>query len=175
MSKVKFERESNSKVTLNRYAKFRCNDPESVINLMSKMKSDKLNEVNQDDWLFKIYSGVSDDYTKRIKIRYENGIPKCAYVYDRANETKESEFQYYILSSTETLDLLLQSGLRFVKVSKTRQRWKKDNTLFHLDFIDGIGSVFEIEVLGSSQNLDFSIFEEYLGEELIGSNEDFVK
>jgi adenylate cyclase class IV len=68
-------------------------------------------------------------------------------------------------------------------VVKTREVWRKENTVFHLDTVKGVGTIFEVELqkTGKVSEKDRRIFNSYqekllpfLGEGIKGSNVDLV-
>ncbi len=71
-------------------------------------------------------------------------------------------------------------GIRAI-VRKRRELWHKDNVIFNLDDVDGVGQVLEVEVQ-DKEGLDIesqiqeyrSIFEPFLGGFIFGSNEDLA-
>ena len=78
----------------------------------------------------------------------------------------------------EMLDAAL--GIRVV-VRKQRELWRKENAVFNLDTVDGVGPVFEVEVKAEgeydadAQVAEYRrIFAPYLGADIAGSNEDLM-
>ena len=70
-------------------------------------------------------------------------------------------------------------GVRTV-VRKKRELWMLGTTRFHLDTVEGVGRVFEVEVvLQDGETSDdaeryLRLFEPYLGQRIEGSNEDLL-
>ena len=78
----------------------------------------------------------------------------------------------------DVLDAAL--GTRAV-VRKQRELWRKGNAVFHLDTVEDVGQVFEVEVKAvegtdaDAQVAEYRrIFSAFLGEDIVGSNEDLV-
>ena len=71
-------------------------------------------------------------------------------------------------------------GIRAV-VRKERELWRKDNVVFNLDTVEGVGQILEVEAQArDGRDIDLQIseyqrlFEPCLGERIVGSNEDLV-
>lgn len=66
-------------------------------------------------------------------------------------------------------------------VRKQRELWRKDNVIFNLDTGEGVGQVFEVEVMAQEgAEIETQLAENrrrfgpYLGPDISGSNEDLV-
>ena len=71
-------------------------------------------------------------------------------------------------------------GARAV-VRKQRELWRKDNVIFNLDNVEGVGQILEVEVKDEDgcdidQQLDEyrSVLGPVMGSYIVGSNEDLV-
>lgn len=71
-----------------------------------------------------------------------------------------------------------------VIVEKTREVWRKNNTVFHLDTIKGVGKVFEVEFqkkgkITEEDQMTMGKYRDkllpYLGGIIVGSNKDLVR
>lgn len=180
MSEIRFENSNSNEVKLKRVFKFKCLNREAIENFLQNHGASKISSVSQEDYLFRVISEHSNRDTKRIKVRYENGNPKCVYVYDRVIEASESTFDYFLISDVSYLDILKSANLPYKRVRKIRDRWKLGDLIFHLDLIEGLGEVIELENLNSENEVNlgqiiFEKIEKFLGEELSGSNEDLVQ
>ena len=66
-------------------------------------------------------------------------------------------------------------------VRKQRELWRKDNVVFNLDTVEGVGHILEVEVQAQDgRDIDLQIAEyrrllaPCLGDHIVGSNEDLV-
>ena len=66
-------------------------------------------------------------------------------------------------------------------VRKQRELWRKDNVVFNLDTVEGVGQILEVEVQAQGGcDIDLQIteyqrlFQPCLGDHIVGSNEDIV-
>ncbi|MDD4990069.1 MAG: CYTH domain-containing protein [Candidatus Pacebacteria bacterium] len=121
-----------------------------------------------------------------LKLRIENSKQTLIY-YQRANfsaiTSTPSDIILLPVQDSKILSFLSKAlGVRAV-VEKTRELWKKENTVFHLDKVKNAGNIFEIEVWSSSKTAtkDKIKFGEYKKKLLLlldkiikGSNEDLV-
>lgn len=121
-----------------------------------------------------------------MKLRIENSKQTLIY-YQRANfsaiTSTPSDIILLPVQDSKILSFLSKAlGVRAV-VEKTRELWKKENTVFHLDKVKNAGNIFEIEVWSSSKTAtkDKIKFGEYKKKLLLlldkiikGSNEDLV-
>ena len=71
-------------------------------------------------------------------------------------------------------------GIRAV-VRKRRELWRKDNVIFNLDDVQGVGRILEVEAQAKAgRDVDQQVnqyrrlFEPHLGDDIVGSNEDLV-
>ena len=119
---------------------------------------------------------------RRLKLRVENGKRQLIYYCDRQEEgARTSRFQLWDIDDPqveEALDAVL--GTRAI-VRKHRELWHKENVIFNLDTVEGVGQILEVEVQDKDgHNIDCQI-EEYrrllgpfLDRYINGSNEDLV-
>jgi adenylate cyclase class IV len=91
------------------------------------------------------------------------------------------EVDYQAISIANNLkDVLIGALGVSAIVSKRRELWTLPRTLFNLDTIDGIGKVFEAEVIQPRGEVTVEIrsyldlLERYLGDRIEGSNEDLL-
>lgn len=91
------------------------------------------------------------------------------------------EVDYQAISIANNLkDVLIGALGVSAIVSKRRELWTLPRTLFNLDTINGIGKVFEAEVIQPRGEVTVEIrsyldlLERYLGDRIEGSNEDLL-
>lgn len=114
-----------------------------------------------------------------LKLREENGEQHLIYYYPIHNQgQREVKFNLW-----EVRDTNLQSIFDMVLkpkgvVKKTREKWVKQDIVFHLDVVEGAGDIFEIETQSTTQSEMEELrklFLPYLGEQIKVSNIDLVR
>ena len=120
--------------------------------------------------------------TQRLKFRTENGHREILYFYDRSKTgLLASPYQTWYIDDPKIKEILsITLGIRVI-VHKRREKWEKGSFVFHLDKVDKVGKIFEIEIY--EQNDDDALaqveilghqLDPYLGSRIIGSNEDLI-
>ena len=119
---------------------------------------------------------------QRLKLRTENGYRQILFFYDRSKEdVSGNSFLTWEIDDPRVQEILSTIlGIR-VTVRKRREEWQKGNIVFHLDKVDNIGKIFEVEIL---EQVDPDAvghvamicrqLDPYLGSRIIGSNEDLI-
>lgn len=167
----------------NREIKAYCPDFDPIRSLLSKHGASLLDETEQVDYYYNLASDTDSATQRRLKIRTDgNGPPQVIYYVEGQEQgARTSSFRVWGLSGLETKDMLdAVLGIRAV-VRKQRERWEKDNVVFHLDEVEGVGRVLEVEIR-SQEGIDAEaqlaeyqqLLGAHLGERIIGSNEDLV-
>jgi adenylate cyclase class IV len=172
-----FEKQ-NGTVKLNRELKGLCNKLEEVAEVLKSIGAlPQLMEVNQTDYIFRLPSPLSGRDTRRIKFRLMNGEPFGVYLYDRFFEGTKATFEYIRPSDLTLVQALQSSEVPYVLISKTRTRWILGDILIHLDRVQGLGDIVEVETLseGSIPNVVIEVIAPYLFKKLEGSNEDYMQ
>ena len=163
-----------------------CSDFVGVRKVLRAMGAKKEVVKKQEDYFFELpekTSGISP----RLKLRLEGNVKSLIY-YERPDFGKTDEttsrITLYDVRDNELLPFLKQAlGIKAI-VNKTREVWRKSDTVFHLDTIKGIGSIFEIELqkTGKITHADrtrFTLYRDrllpYLGEMIKSSNVDLVR
>jgi len=160
-----------------------CDNFTAVRALLKKVGAKRERPTKQDDTFFNLPTEKS---AGRLKLRRE-GKDEVLVYYVRPDFKKDegatADAQFFFVHDRELLPLLENAlGVRS-RVIKTREVWHKDNAVFHLDKVNGVGNVFEIEVqsLGKLQEKDkklfkyfHSLFLPYLGKIIKGSNGDLL-
>jgi adenylate cyclase class 2 len=162
-----------------------CSDFHGVRKVLKTIGAKKEVVKNQKDFFFELPKRKIGN--PRLKLRIENRKETLIY-YDRPNFKKEKEtkatIKLYKVHDKELLPFLKESlGVKAI-VEKKREVWRKDNTVFHLDDVKGVGKIFEVELqrFGKINQKDINIFKKYqtellphLGPVIRGSNVDLVK
>lgn len=161
----------------NQEIKCRCPDFRPVRRTLREIGAERLGVHRQVDTYLKLPPGAG---AKRLKLRREgNTVRLIAYSDTYADGLRHVE--YYIGEASSGLGYLLERALGVsAVVSKKREQWRKDSTLFNLDIVEGVGGVFEVEVIqGSGEGNGvvglYQLFAAHLGEPILGSNEDLVR
>ncbi len=165
--------------------KHRCADFEKVREVLRGLGAKKEAEKTQKDFFFHL-SPEKEAASGRLKLRIEKDHQFIIY-YERpdfvSGKDTASAVQLYEVHDETLLPFLQKAlGVKAV-VQKQREVWRITNTVFHLDTIDGVGNIFEIELQkqGEIAEEDRQIFSSYqtallpyLGEVVVGSNVDLI-
>lgn len=164
-------------VRLNRELKHYCPDFRPVRRLLRQIGAVAYGEQRQVDYFYHLPDG-----SRRLKLRVQHGGQTLIYYYDRYGQKSRSvEFQLFEVRDPQLRRVLETAlGVRAV-VRKRRELWMKGTTKFHLDRVDGVGQVFEVEIAarrgdGAARQLARyrELFGPHLGEPIVGSNEDLL-
>ena len=167
---------------LNREIKAYCPDFAPVRRLLQDRGVVFVEVKEQVDFFYHLPVSSNDEGTRRLKLRVEKGKDQLIYYYDRREtNARTSRFQFWDIDDPQikvALDTSL--GARAV-VRKQRELWRKENVIFNLDTVEGVGQIFEAEVQEKdgydieSQVEEYRhLLESYLGLDIVGSNEDLV-
>ena len=168
----------NGNVKLKRVLKGLCSNLEEVAEVLQSMGAvPQSKEVHQSDYVFRLPSSLSGRDTRRIKFRIVNGEPFGVYLYDRFPEGMEASFEFIRPSDLSLVQALQSSGVPYVLVSKTRTRWLLGDMLIHLDRVQDLGDVVEVEK-ASANDIPCEVVDAitpYIIKQLEGSNEDYMQ
>ena len=172
----------------NREIKAYCPDFEPIRSILSQQGATQLDPMEQVDYYYNLASDRDSETNRRLKVRIDGvGPPQVIYYVEGQEEgARTSSFRVWGLNGLETKDMLdAVLGIRAV-VRKQREIWEKDNVVFHLDEVEGIGRVLEVEIrsqdsdgpgaqLAETQLAEYQrLLGPHLGERITGSNEDLV-
>lgn len=162
-----------------------CPDFVSVRRVLKSLGAQKDKVTKQKDFFFELPKKKGGN--PRLKLRIENGKHMLIF-YDRpdfkAGKQTKALIKIYETKSPELLPVILEALGVSAVVEKTREIWRKENTVFHLDNVKGVGNIFEVELQkhGAITAGDKKIFQAYqgallphLGKVINGSNVDLVK
>ena len=167
---------------LNREIKAYCPDFAPVRAILREQSAEFVEVKDQVDHYYRIPPADEDGGTRRLKLRVEKGKRTLIYYWDR-HEAGARTSRYRLAEADdprigEMLETAL--GTRAV-VRKQRELWRKDNAIFNLDRVEGVGQLLEVEVLAEDGCDIDAVAKEYrrlfapcLGSYIIGSNEDLV-
>ena len=167
---------------LNRELKAHCEDFATVRRLLQDQGAIFVEIKEQVDHYYHLPAGNADEGTHRLKLRVEKGKGELIYYCDRQEAgARTSRFQIAEADDPRMGDVLAAAlGVRAV-VRKRRELWRKDNVKFHLDTVDGVGRILEVEVqdadgcdIDAQLNEYRDLFAPCLGSDIVGSNEDLV-
>lgn len=161
-----------------------CDDFNAIRKVLKKIGAQKEIVKKQKDFFFFLPKEKAKQ-KGRLKLRVENANMFLVY-YERPDFVvgKDTAADIGLLDTDmHTLHFLEKAlGVQAV-VEKKREVWRKDNTVFHLDEVKGVGKIFEIELQkeGKIAESDKVLFKEYqkqvlpfLGKIIKGSNVDLV-
>ena len=162
-----------------------CSKFERIREILEEIGAEKEGTKNQRD-IFFCLPKVEDGIQRRLKLRVENRTKTLVY-YKRPDfqegKATGAEVLLYAVEDEELITFLSRALGELAVVEKEREVWRKDNTVFNLDTVKGVGGIFEIELQKEGEVVpeDEKTFHEYrksfeahLGEVVGGSNVDLV-
>ena len=170
-------------VRLNREIKAFCPDFAPARQVLRDIGADFVAVKEQVDYFYRLPAAADDgEGTRRLKLRFEGDKAQVIHYCDRReNGARTSRFRIWDVTGAELKEILDAAlGVRAV-VRKQRELWRKDNAIFNLDTVQGVGQVFEVEaqawdgVDADAQVEEFQrLFGPCLGRPIHGSNEDLA-
>jgi predicted adenylyl cyclase CyaB len=169
-------------IRLNREIKAYCPDFVPVRQLLRGLGAAFVETREQVDFFYHLPATSDEQGTRRLKLRIENGKTQLIYYYGRQETgARTSQSRLWEVRDPQVQAVLEAAlGVRVV-IRKQRELWHKDNVIFNLDTVEGIGQVFEVEVLAQEgADIEAQVAENrrrfgpYLGPDISGSNEDLV-
>lgn len=167
---------------LNREIKAYCTDFTTARRLLREHGAEFVEIKEQVDYYYRLPSADATDVTRRLKLRVERGKGELIYYCEgQERGARTSRFQTASTNDPMMGDVLAAAlGLSAI-VRKQRELWRKDNVVFNLDTVEGVGQILEVEVQAQDGwDIDLQIaeyqrlFEPCLGDHIVGSNEDLV-
>ena len=167
---------------LNREIKAYCNDFTTARRLLCDHGAAFVEVKEQVDYYYQRPPADSTDGARRLKLRVEHGKGELIYYCEgQERGARTSRFQTASTDDPMMGDILAAAlGVRAI-VRKQRELWRKDNVVFNLDTVEGVGQILEVEVQtqdGCDIDLQITeyqhLFEPCLGDHIVGSNEDLV-
>ena len=167
---------------LNREIKAYCNDFITARQLLREHGASFVEVKEQVDYYYHLPPADAGDGTRRLKLRMEHGKGELIY-YCEGQEAGARTSRFQTASTDDPMmgDVLAAALGVSAVVRKQRELWRKDNVVFNLDSVAGVGRILEVEVQardGYDPNLQIDeyrrLFEPCLGDYIAGSNEDLV-
>lgn len=174
----------DSKINLE--LKYFCKDFNEVRKILRSIGAKKESIRKQKDYFFNLPKNKNTKVPARLKLRISTGKQLLVF-YRRPNFSEKkvtpADVVLFPIKDKKILSFLSKAlGIKVI-VEKQRELWRKENTVFHLDNVKGVGKIFEIEVWTQPRKIkkDRSAFEKYkkeflpyLDKIIKGSNEDLV-
>ena len=169
-------------IRLNREIKAYCPDFRPVRGLLRGLEAAFIEVKHQTDFYYHLPPDVNAVGTRRLKLRVEEGKTEVIYYCEvQENGARTSQFQVWENTDAPVREILDAALSVRVIVHKQRELWRKDNVVFNLDTVEDVGQVFEVKAQArdnwdpDQQVLECRrLFGPYLGEDIVGSNEDLV-
>ena len=167
---------------LNREIKAYCPDFAPVRAILREQSAEFAEVKDQVDHYYRLPPADDAGGTRRLKLRVEKGTGTLIYYWDRQEAGARTSRYQLAKADDPRLGEMLEAalGVRAV-VRKQRELWRKDNVVFNLDRVEGVGQLLEVEVLAQDGCDIDALAKEYrrlfapcLGSYIIGSNEDLV-
>lgn len=167
---------------LNREIKAYCPDFAPVREILRKQSAGLVEVKEQIDYYYRLPPADDSGGTRRLKLRVEPAASELIYyVEGQEDGARTSRFRIAAVEDSAVAGVLEAAlGTRAV-VWKRRELWRKDNVIFNLDTVEGVGQILEVEVQ-AEEGCDIdaqvgeyrSLFGPYLNGYIAGSNEDLV-
>ena len=167
---------------LNREIKAYCPDFEPVRAILQTHGAEFVQVKEQVDYYYRLPREDDSGGTRRLKLRVEPAASELIYyVEGQEDGARTSRFRIAAVEDSAMAGVLEAAlGTRAV-VRKRRELWRKDNVVFNLDTVEGVGQILEVEVQ-AEEGCDIdaqvdeyrSLFDRYLNGYIAGSNEDLV-
>lgn len=132
---------------LNREIKAYCEDFAPVRQLLYDIGATFAEVKEQVDSYYNLPAGDDSQGTRRFKLRVEKGKGELIFYQERQESgARTSRFQLWETDAPRIGEVLEAAlGVRAV-VRKHRELWTRDNALFNLDTVEGVGQILEVEV-----------------------------
>jgi adenylate cyclase class IV len=160
-----------------------CGEFSAVRKVLAELGATRERETIQTDYFFNLPVGSEGG---RLKLRQDDGRILLIY-YLRPDfcdaDGTASQVQFHETDDEQLLPLLKRALGVLATVSKRREVWRKADTVFHLDTVERVGGIFEIEMqkdgdLTADDRALFAVYEQkllpHLGAVIAGSNLDLV-
>ncbi len=167
---------------LNREIKAYCPDFDPVREILREQSAEFVEVKEQVDHYYRLPLADKAGGTRRLKLRVESAASELIYyVEGQEDGARTSRFQVVAVKDPAMAGVLEAAlGVRAV-VRKRRELWRKDNIIFNLDTVEGVGQILEVEVqdeegcdIDAQVDAYRSLLGPYLNGYIIGSNEDLV-
>ena len=167
---------------LNREIKAYCPDFVPIRRILRDLGAVFIEVKEQVDIYYHLPVVSDDEGTRWLKLRFEKGKRQLIYYVDSQEAgARTSRFQLWDIDDLqieEALDAAL--GAKAI-VRKQRELWRKENVIFNLDVVEGVGQILEVEVQnmdGHDINSQIEEFHRLMGpfldRHIEGSNEDLI-
>jgi adenylate cyclase class IV len=169
------------KVELLRAAKYHCADLTAIRERLRRMQACYVITKQQTDYIYRIYDEATRTSAKRVKIRIEDEQECSLFIYVRSDQERDIAYEYYANVDRQLIPIFNAIYGEAVRIHKEREVWRLDEFEYHLDTVDGIGTIFEIENLLPEQSRaiepgydNLAYFRDVLLTKIEGSNEDLI-
>lgn len=161
-----------------------CNDFKSIRKILKELGAEKEIIKKQKDYFFDLPQAKKKQ-SARMKLRIENNQMYLAY-YERPDFiVSESTFSDIVsLNVDKNIFDFFKKTLGIIGiVEKKREVWRIKNTVFHLDTVKNVGTIFEVELQKKDKITEkdkkiFSYYQQklmpFLDKVIKGSNIDLV-
>ena len=167
---------------LNRELKAYCSDLNAVREILPAHGAAFVEVKEQVDYYYNLPEGDDSHGTRRLKLRVEKGTGTLIYYRERQEAGARTSQVRMSSADDPGVKVVLEAalGVRAI-VRKQRELWLKDNVIFNLDTVEGVGHILEVEVQ-NEEGCDIdaqvdeyrSLLSPYLDGYIEGSNEDLV-
>ncbi len=167
---------------LNRELKAHCADFAPVREILAGHGAVFVEVKEQVDYYYNLPDGDDSQGNRRLKLRVEKGTGTLIYYRERQEAGARTSQVRMSSADDPGLKDVLQAALgATATVRKRRELWRKDNVIFNLDTVEGVGQILEVEVQDEEGcDIDAQVDEyrsllgPYFSGYITGSNEDLV-
>lgn len=147
---------------MNLETKYHCREFGPIREVLRKIGAVSEGVKDQEDYYFNL---PGHNPSARMKYRQEGAKNTLVY-YTRPdfseNKSAQCDFKLFDDATGALLPLLQEAfGVNAI-VKKNREQWRKGAAIFHLDEVDGLGKLFEIEYETQNSKDDEKTFQELL-------------
>ena len=138
---------------VNREIKAYCPDFEPVRQLLRDGGATLIEVKEQVDRYYNLPAARDEEGTRRLKLRVADGQRQLIFYCDRQeDDTRISRVDLWEIHDTRVTEVLDVALGNRVTVRKQRELWSKENVKFHLDTVESVGQVFEVEGAGGGRS-----------------------
>ena len=158
-----------------------CPDFRPIRRLLRSLHAEREPPRRQVDVYYRLPDGGPEIESRHLKLRTERGR-RWLIAYEASYADGLRDVRYRVVEASADLGRALEAALGVsAVVRKRREVWREGRTRFNLDAVDGLGTIFEGEVVlapgeePGAASAYLALFEPYLGEPIVASNEELMR
>ena len=158
-----------------------CPDFRPIRRLLRGMGAERDPAKRQVDVYYRLPDYGRENESRHLKLRTERGR-RWLIAYEASYSGGLRNVRYRLVEVSADLGRALEAALGVsAVVRKRREVWREGRTRFNLDAVDGLGKIFEVEVVlapgepPGAAAAYLALFEPYLGQPIDASNEELMR